>query len=128
MEKDNMEILVTLVTEPDKPRSVKFTDLKSLQDRICGMLFLWNCNSYYVDCVKKIFIINGGRKLKMGGFQGDCRVMYRRRNQMDMSFASEKPSEKRVIWIIGLDEIGASNRMFLKISEDGKSWKWETVL
>lgn len=128
MDGDPHEIIITTQEDSNQPRVVEFLDLYDLRNDITTMMYLWNANSYFVDVVNRTFIINGGRKLKFGDM-GPCRILYRRRNQQRYATNDlSKASEKVVLWLLGLEEIGTKRRLLLIVSEDGVAWRWANKL
>lgn len=126
------EIIITTRENPDTPKNVKFEELYILNqmEQIITMMLLWNHNSYYVNAGEKTFIINGGRKMSLAQL-GDCKFIYRRRNQFQIGMntdVDEGPKKKLVNWLIGLDEIGTETMVLLQISEDGDHWMWADKL
>jgi hypothetical protein len=120
-----MEIIVTLRDDPS-PRVIPFSDLYALRENISSMMLLWDTSSYFIDCVSKTFIINGGRKIAFNHV-GEGMILYRRRTRSELSTTGEPP-KRMVIYILGF-EIKSSNFLaFIEVSEDGNAWKWETKL
>jgi len=124
---DPHEIIITTRENPNQPRVVQFSDLFSIRDDIKSMMYLWNANCYYVDVVDQVFIINGGRKIKIEAYD-NCKVMYRRRNAISYTVNSNNGPKKKVNWLLGLEEIKTEKMVFLQISEDGCFWSWENKL
>lgn len=119
-----MEIIATF-KDDSSSRIVEFSELHGLIDNISSVMFLWNTNCYYVDSVSKTFIVNGGRRTRFNEM-GNCKILYRRRNQLRLSM-SGVPGETRSVWILGLvSEYG--EMVLLSISEDGSEWGWATKL
>lgn len=121
---DPMEILVTLKDNPS-PRMVDFSELHGLVDSMGSMMLLWNTNSYYVDSVSKTFIVNGGRRTRFSEME-NCRIVYRKRNQIQLSMTGDNQGTQ-CMWIMGL-ESETGDRIMLEISEDGSGWDWITKL
>jgi len=121
-----MEIVVSLKDGTSSQRVVQFSELHGLIDNIGSLMLLWNSNSYYVDCISKTFIINGGRRTRFNEME-DCKVIYRRRNQCQMSMSGQ-PGETHTIWIIGLESKKTGSMILIDISEDGTDWSWNTKL
>jgi len=123
--KNPHEILVAYRGDPAL-YIVMFSGLHAIIDQVSTMIFLWNTNSYVVNCESRTLIINGGRAIHADELQ-DCTVLYRKRNRLDVSISGEE-SRFKTTWLLGLQdsEMGAS--VFIKISEDGDSWEWGTVL
>lgn len=119
-----MEILVTMRDSPSS-KVVEFSELHGLIDNVGSIMFLWNSNSYYVDSISKTFIVNGGRRTRFNEI-GNCKILYRKRNQLQLSM-SGAPGETRVIWIVGL-ESESGEWVLLHITEDGSEWDWATKL
>lgn len=126
--KDTHEIIITTLENPDTPRVVEFRDLFGLRESIRSMMYIWNTNCYYVDIVSQTFIINGGRKIKFNKFE-KCKILYRRRSQISYTTNSEdgKP-EVKLVWLIGLQEIGTRRMVLLIVSDDGSIWQWANKL
>lgn len=121
MEEDFLEIIIKVDGERE-PRKVSFNELYPLRDQIESIMFLWNANSYYVDCLDNVFIINGGRKLRFPQM-GHSVIEYRKRTSMQVSAVGAHEPQKQVEWIIGLR--GAKEDILvLKIDESGRDWVW----
>ena len=114
-----------LITTPDKKviHTVPFGELRGQKDQITSATLLWRVNSYYVDVVRKRFVVNGGQHLHIDGLEGKTVFQYARRTKLELSHGSNNGGEKRVVtYLIG---ITAENReILLEISEDGAMWRW----
>jgi len=124
---DPHEIIITTIENPSQPRVVQFSDLYSLRNDIKSMMYLWNTNCYYVDVVDRTFIINGGRKVKLDF--GECKILYRRRSQLKLAVNTGDSTERKTLWLLGIEEKGGTNQMtFLIVSDDGRVWRWANKL
>lgn len=122
------EIIINTRKDSNHPRVVQFSDLFDLRNDISTMLYLWTTNSYYIDVVSRTFIINGGRKIIFSDYK-DCKILYRRRNQISYAVdGKEKPLDKKINWILGIEEIETKRMVLLIISEDGQFWEWANKL
>lgn len=125
---DPHEIIITTRDNPNKPRVVQFEELNALRDDILTMSHLWNFGSYYVSVPDRTFIINGGRKYSVGNL-GECEFLYRRRCRFDMAMnGNGEPTNKTVMWIMGLQDKETEKMVLLQISEDGRQWLWADSL
>jgi len=125
---DPHEIIVTLQDQPTEPCVVQFSELFDLRDNIVTMMHLWNSNSYYVDVKRRMFIINGGRKIVVN-FPKECRLFYRRRNQFEKGMNSNNWADNRKAnWLMGLEDKETGKLVFLQIAEDGHVWAWADKL
>ena len=126
---DPHEIIITIRKDSKSTRVVQFSDLYALRTEIEKMIYLWNTNCYYVDVVNRTFIINGGRKMQIEKM-GECKILYRRRTQFEKGIDSDdsEPKNKKINWILGIEEIETKKVVFVQISEDGKNWSWEDKL
>lgn len=120
------EVLATL-TGSSSPKLLRFSELYDLRDSLQSIMLMWDSNSYYVDSVSKVFIINGGRRTRFDGL-GDCRILYRKRNRVDVSVNGDGSSEKSVHHLVGIREVSSDKVVFVKVSDDGASWEWGTTL
>jgi len=120
---DRMEILVT--TRDRESKSVPFSDLYSMRERIVSLMFLWNNNSYFIDSETSTFIVNGGRRTRFNEML-DCSIVYRRRTRREISMFGEKPLDV-ITWILGI-ESATGSKVLLQVSEDGREWSWENTL
>lgn len=120
------EIIVTTKDDPGCPKNVDFPDLHPMIGEITSMMFLWDENSYYVNVENNMFIVNGGRRLRVERL-GKCRALCRKRNQAELSLTGEEKSRK-VFWLIGLQDIDTESVFLVKISEDGREYSWEETL
>lgn len=120
---ERLEIIVTTRDALNAPRTVRFEELYDLRENIASIMFLWDSNSYYVDSLSKVFMINGGRRIILDSM-GDCSIMYRKRNSQTMSLTG-KASKTNTAWIVGLQEDTDEGRIAaLKITDGGSSWQW----
>lgn len=125
---DPHEIIITTRKDSSKPRVVQFSELYALRHDITSMMYLWNTSCYYVDVVHQTFTVNGGRKIVFGDFKR-CKILYRRRNQVSYALNSDNNGpEKKLNWLLGLEEIGTKRMVLLIISEDGRFWQWANKL
>lgn len=123
-----MEIIITTIEDPETRKKVQFSDLYSIRKSIATAVFLWNTNSYYVDVLQQIFIINGGRRIKYSEFKNPV-FMYRKRNRVQYKTGETLNEEDRsVLWIMGIAGESKDDTLFLEISEDGKEWSASTRL
>lgn len=118
------EILVAYKDDPEV-RLISFSELHAVVDKISSLIFLWDTNSYCVNCVSRTFILNGGRVIHAEKLQ-DCSILYRKRSKLEISISGEG-SWSKTVWIIGL-QAATGDMTFIKISEDGKTWEWGTAL
>jgi len=125
------EIIITTRKNPIA-RKVDFSELYTIKDDITTMMYLWNTNSYYVDVLCQIFIINGGRKMQFN-LSNPCRVLYRKRNQITYKMDSLEGSTGDHNWLLGIEEIPLLNdkntkKVLLIIESDGRFWQWANNL
>ena len=115
------EILATVHGDAT-PKTLQFSELYDLRDSLQSIMLLWNNNSYYVDALSKTFIVNGGRRIRFAEL-GTCKILYRRRNRVDVSVDGGEVG-RSVSYLIGLRETVSDRKVFVKVSEDGFSWEW----
>ena len=129
---DQVEFIIT-VQKDLVPKTVKFEQLNSIRDKITSLTFLWTTNSYYVNIVRKYFIINGGRRLQIEkDFHGYEKValLYCKRHTITMGtneIISNGGGVKKhnIFYIMGLQGIGDEPKeILLHISPNGRMWKW----
>jgi hypothetical protein len=117
---DRLEIIATVKGET-KPRTMKFEELYPVKDDLETVMFLWNTNSYYVDCLNNTMIINGGRRFRFG-YIGESKLIYRKRTAMTMTIAGEQSNKS--VWLVGLEGINEDQMVLLEIEYDGSAWRW----
>lgn len=119
---NRLEIIITTRDALSTPRAVRFEELYDLRKDIASIMFLWDTNSYYVDSLSRMFMINGGRRIVVD--MDDCEVIYRKRNSQVMSM-TDGASRKDTAWIVGIQETTPKGKMrALKITDGGFSWQW----
>jgi len=113
-------------------KSVAFQDIYSIQDLIEVFVLLWDTNSILVDIKNGKFTINGGRKLIPAGYENlqNKKLLYARRTQARVNIAKLNGVVPTDIFYLagfkGNSEAGEEKEIFIVISEDGKTWKWDT--
>ena len=122
------EIIITTQEDP-KPRVVDFSELYTLREDISSMMYLWDTNCYYVDVVNRTFIINGGRKIKFETFR-DSRILYRRRNQVHVTMDAPGSNGKKhdIHWLLGIEDKGTGDMVFVEVTENGHDFAWQNKL
>jgi len=122
---DKLEIIVSVENEPS-PHEVKFEDLFAIKDQIKSIMFLWNANSIYVDCVSNTFIIHGGRRIKFPEM-GKTKIEYRKRTSVQVSVSGGSTSRSHV-WLIGLRCVDEDKVLLIEADKTGTLWEWRNVL
>lgn len=132
METDNpLEFMVTTKGN-NVPKTVQFEQLYGLKPDITSVTLLWNTNCYHVNVPQKVFIINGGRRIVMKGFEKaeNIELLYARRNtvEIDMQKTSgngqaPKPEQSYLLGFQGMID-GEKREIMLHISEAGELWYW----
>lgn len=125
------EILVT-TSDNTAPHCVLFEELYPLKDQLQSITLLWNANCYLVNAVRNYVIINGGRRLQLSALQKcrDRKVIYRKRNMMQVSVVGKEPLTREITYIIGVSGVVANKPklILLQISSDGTTWTWRDAL
>jgi len=130
--KNPVEFVVTTRGEIT-PKVIPFENLFVLKPNIIAMTLLWNVNSYHVNIEQRLFILNGGRRIHINGFEDaeNIRILYVRRNNLKMSVNSDgngQPKEEKheVSYLLGWEgEIkGETKQLMIHISPDGCNWYW----
>ena len=111
------------------PRSMRFEELFLKRDEFEDLVILWNYNSYRIDCHKKEFIINGGRRVQLASWKHykNGRIRYARRVHKQININSKEGTFAVVTFLIGMayyEGAEKKDEIYLQISEDGTRWRW----
>jgi hypothetical protein len=118
------------ITTQDNPevRPVPFVNLYAQRDFMTSMTLLWDCNSYHINIIDKYFIINGGRRIPVTGKLDSIKVLYARRNNVELTVTGGKEVKRGISYLLGFEAVNDNNltegpvkhELMLHISSDGK--------
>jgi hypothetical protein len=123
---DKLEIIISVEGKPE-PYEIKFEDLYAVRDKIKSIMFLWNANSVYADCVSNTFIIHGGRRIKFPEM-GQTKIEYRKRTSMQVSASGAHDQKRSHVWLIGLRSIDTDTVLIVEVDKTGALWEWRNVI
>ena len=128
---DRLEFLVT--TKSDKiPKVMQFEVIAGYKPEIETMTLLWNANSYHVNLPQRLFIINGGRRIHIQGWEDveSVNILYYKRHNREVSVNGDNGSPREgpnvVSYLRGWEGGVAEDakQIMLHIGPNGKEWYW----
>lgn len=131
-----MSLSFLVSTKKDNKQIViDFKDIFNIKSDLRTMTLLWNTNSYHVNLVGRFFIVNGGRKINIGGFDTvKCiEIIYAKRHSMAVSFNTSDKNGKgniqkeTITYLLGMqgkDIKGTKREIMLHVSTNGDEHEW----
>ncbi len=125
-----IEFIVSTKDRP-QPYKIEFEKIFPLKPQIKSAVLLFNFNSYLVNVKEKFFVINGGRKISIKGFEScsDLKVTVVKRHRRELSLGKAESNGKGkeyVFFLLGWEGTveGEKKELFLNISPEGNQWFW----